>query len=137
MLPGHLTGPVYLVSHGGEAYPDLDVILSGDNGVEVVLVGHTHIARTGILSSAFESLPDVPISSFALSLPKGPHSVLTDNRNGSLCGSHLAMPTTIVAQSGARITQSTKIAVRNCPRPGTSGAGMRDRRGARRQRPHR
>ncbi len=116
VLPGALTGPVYLVSHGGEAYPDLDVILSGDNGVEVVLVGHTRIARTGILSSSFESLPDVPISSFALSLPMGPRSVLTDNRNGSLCGSKLVMPTTIVAQSGARITQSTKILVRGCPR---------------------
>jgi hypothetical protein len=116
-LPDPLTGPAYLVSHGGAAYPDLDVILSGDNGVEVVLVGHTHIAaRTGILSSSFESLPDVPISSFALSIPKAPNSVLTDNRNGSLCGSHLAMATTIVAQSGARIVQSTKIAVRNCPR---------------------
>jgi hypothetical protein len=115
VLPAPLTGPAYFVSHGSEAYPDLDIVLSGD-GVEVVLVGHTHIAATGILSSSFESLPDVPISSFALSLPTGPHSVLTDNRNGSLCGSHLAMPTTIVAQSGARITQSTKIAVRNCPR---------------------
>jgi hypothetical protein len=116
VLPGPLTGPAYLVSHGGAAYPDLDVILSGDNGVEVVLVGHTHISRTGILSSSFESLPDVPISSFALSLPKSLDSVLTNNRNGSLCGSHLLMPTTIVAQSGAKITQSTKIAVRNCPR---------------------
>lgn len=116
VLPVPLTGSAYLVSHGGEAYPDLDVILSGDNGVEVVLVGHTHISRAGILSSSFESLPDVPISSFALSLPKALNSVLTDNRNGSLCGSHLAMPTTIVAQSGAKITQSTKIAVKNCPR---------------------
>lgn len=117
VLPGPLTGPAYLVSHGGEAYPDLDVVLGGDGGVEVVLVGHTHIAaRTGILSSAFESLPDVPISSFALSLPTGPHSVLTDNRNGTLCGARLAIPTTIVAQSGAKIVQNTKIAVGDCPR---------------------
>jgi hypothetical protein len=115
VLPGTLSGPVYLVSHGGEAYPDLDVILSGD-GVTVVLVGHTHIAATGILSSAFETLPDVPISSFALHLPVGPSSVLTDNRNGSLCGGHLTMPVTIVAQSGAKLTQSIGIAVRNCPR---------------------
>ena len=42
-LPGALTGPAYLVSHGSEAYPDLDIVLTGD-GVEVVLVGHTHIA---------------------------------------------------------------------------------------------
>ncbi len=133
---GELTGPAYLVSHGGAAYPDLDVILRGDDGVEVVLVGHTHIARTGILSSSFESLPDVPLSSFALRLPVGPHSVLTDNRNGTLCGSRLAMPTTIVAQSGARITQRTKIAVRNCPRHRSRRHRHRDRRGARRHRAH-
>ncbi len=116
VLPAPLSGPAYLVSHGGAAYPDLDVILSGDDGVEVVLVGHTHIASTGILSSAFETLPDVPIDSFALSLPAGPHSVLTDNRNGTLCGARLTMPTTIVAQSGARLVQMTKIAVGGCPR---------------------
>jgi hypothetical protein len=139
VLPAPLAGPAYLVSHGGEAYPDLDVVLSGD-GVEVVLVGHTHIAaRTGILSSAFETLPDVPISSFALNLPTGPHSVLTDNHNGTLCGSHLAMPTTIVAQNGARIAQSTKIAVGNCPRHRHKQRRhrRRRRRGARMHRPHR
>ncbi len=124
---GVLTGSAYFVSHGSEAYPDLDIILTGD-GVEVVLVGHTHIAATGILSSSFESLPDVPISSFALSLPKALNSVLTDNRNGTLCGSHLTMPTTIVAQSGARITQTTKIAVRNCPRKKPEHKHRRHRR---------
>ncbi len=135
VLPGQLTGPAYLVSHGGEAYPDLDVILSGDNGVEVVLVGHTHISAAGILSSSFESLPDVPISSFALSIPKALNSVLTDNRNGSLCGSNLVMPTTIVSQSGAKITQSTKIAVSNCPRK--KKAHRRHKKHHRRKRRHR
>ncbi len=127
VLPGALTGSAYFVSHGSEAYPDLDIVLTGD-GVEVVLVGHTHIASTGILSSSFESLPDVPISSFALSLPKALNSVLTDNRNGSLCGSRLTMPTTIVAQSGARITQTTKIAVRDCPRKKPKHRHRRHRR---------
>ncbi|HXB63844.1 MAG TPA: hypothetical protein VNV42_03100 [Solirubrobacteraceae bacterium] len=151
VLPGTLGGPAYLVSHGGEAYPDLDVILGGD-GVTVVLVGHTHIAADGVLSSAFETLPDVPISSFALRLPTGAHSLLTANRNADLCGvpaprakpkkraklkhpmpkkhdakrkqrakpatqpAQLAMPTTIVAQSGAKLVQTTKIAVAGCPR---------------------
>jgi hypothetical protein len=128
VLPGVLTGSAYFVSHGSEAYPDLDIVLTGD-GVEVVLVGHTRIAAsTGILSSSFESLPDVPISSFALSLPKALNSVLTDNRNGSLCGSRLTMPTTVVAQSGARITQTTKIAVRNCPRKKPKHKHRRHRR---------
>jgi hypothetical protein len=135
VLPGALTGSAYFVSHGSEAYPDLDIVLTGD-GVEVVLVGHTHIAATGILSSSFESLPDVPISSFALSLPKALNSVLTDNRNGTLCGSRLTMPTTIIAQSGARITQTTKIAVRNCPRKKPKHRHHKHRRHRRRGRHH-
>ena len=59
VLPGELTGPIYLVSHGGEAFPDLDVILRSD-GVEVVLVSHT-TSQTRIAGATFDSLPDVPI----------------------------------------------------------------------------
>jgi hypothetical protein len=112
VLPGTLSGPAYLVSHGGEAFPDLDVILRGD-GVTVVLVGHTHVSSAGVITTNFESLPDAPISSFSLNLPIGPHSVLAGN--GNLCASTLTMPTTIVAQSGSKITQNTRISVTDCP----------------------
>jgi hypothetical protein len=135
VLPTPLAGTAYLVSHGGEAYPDLDVALRGD-GVEIVLVGHTHIAASGITSASFEALPDAPISSFSLSLASGPHSALTANRNGSLCGSHLAMPTTIVAQNGAKLTQSTAIAVTACPRAKHKSAHKHKRRHAVRRHKH-
>ncbi len=114
VLPGELTGPIYLVSHGGEAFPDLDVILRGD-GVEVVLVGHTHISKTGVTSANFESLPDVPISSFSLDLSVGPHSALS--AHGNLCTANLAMPTTLIAQSGIKLTQRTKISAVGCTCP--------------------
>jgi hypothetical protein len=110
-LPGTLTGPAYLVSHGGEAYPNLDLILRGD-GVTVILVGHTKVTGS-IITTSFESLPDVPVSSFSLYLPSAPNSVLA--ANGNLCTSNLVMPTTIVGQNGVKITQNTKISVRNCP----------------------
>jgi hypothetical protein len=112
VLPDKLTGPAYLVSHGGQAFPDLDLVLRGD-GVEVVLVGHTHISSAGITTSTFEALPDVPISNVAVSLPLGPQSVLS--ANGNLCKARLQAPTTIIAQSGAKIAPQTTIAVRNCP----------------------
>jgi hypothetical protein len=112
VLPGVLKGPVYLISHGGESFPDLDLVLQGD-GVEVVLVGHTHISRTGITTSTFESLPDVPISSVEVDLPMGPYSALATD--GRLCHAGLVAPTTIIAQSGAKVTQNTKIAVSGCP----------------------
>ena len=112
VLPGTLSGSAYLVSHGGEAFPDLDLILKGD-GVQIVLVGHTHISSTGITTSTFETLPDAPISSVVVDLPVGEQSLLS--ANGNLCKSTLDAPTTIVAQSGAKLTQQTTIAVRNCP----------------------
>lgn len=111
VLPGGLSGPAYLVSHGGLAFPDLDVILEGD-GVRVILTGNTHIKK-GITSSTFASIPDVPVSSFVLNLPVGPHSVLA--ANGNLCARRLAMPTTIVAQNGKQVKQSTTISVSGCP----------------------
>jgi hypothetical protein len=109
-LPGKMTGPAYIVSHGGEAFPDLDLVLE-DRGVRILLVGHTAI-RSGITTTTFASNPDVPISSFTLTLPTGPHSLLS--ANGSLCKRPLVMPTTLVAQSGRRIVQRTRLAVGGC-----------------------
>jgi hypothetical protein len=111
VLPGTLTGSAYLVSHGNEAFPNLDLILRAD-GVTVILVGHTNITNS-IITTSFESLPDVPVSSFSLYLPSASNSLLA--ANGNLCTSNLVMPTTIIAQNGAKITQSTKITTRNCP----------------------
>ncbi|HEY2140886.1 MAG TPA: hypothetical protein VGG98_02350 [Solirubrobacteraceae bacterium] len=110
VLPGTLTGSAYLVSHGGAAFPDLDLVLEGD-GVRVILVGNTNI-KNGITTSNFATLPDVPVSSVALDFPVGPHSALT--AIGSLCTKPLVMPTTITAQSGAVIKQNTRISVSNC-----------------------
>ena len=118
VLSQPLSGPVYLESHGGAAFPDLVVILQGQ-GVRLDLRGNTNIAK-GITTSTFASVPDAPISSFELTLPEGPHSALTSNlpakAKGNLCGTKLVMPTTLTAQNGAQIVQSTKISVLGCPK---------------------
>jgi hypothetical protein len=111
VLPGQLKGSAYLVSHGGEAFPDLDIVLEGD-GITVILTGNTKITK-GITSTNFATIPDVPVSSFVLNLPVGEHSALT--AVGSLCAKALTVPTTIDAQSGAHLAQKTKLAVSNCP----------------------
>jgi hypothetical protein len=112
VLPDPLKGNAYFVSHGAAAFPDLDLVLQGD-GVEVVLVGHTHIARSSITTSTFESLPDVPFSSAVVTLPVGSNSALA--ANGALCRANLLAPTTLVGQNGAKLTKNTRIAVSGCP----------------------
>jgi hypothetical protein len=113
VLNSPLTGPAYLVSHASAAFPDLVVVLQGE-GVRIDLTGNTDIKK-GITYSRFETVPDAPVSSFELSLPEGPHSAL--GALGNLCGENLVMPTTIVGQNGAQITQNTKIAVTGCAKP--------------------
>jgi hypothetical protein len=119
VLPVALTGPAYFVSHGGEAFPSLIVVLQGD-GVTVDLVGTTFISKAGITSSTFKQVPDVPIASFELTLPEGKYSALATNlpakAKGSFCGQKLTMPTAFTGQNGAVIHESTPVSVTSCPK---------------------
>jgi hypothetical protein len=148
LLPVPLEGPAYFVSHGGEAFPDLTIVLQG-YGVTVDLVGTTFISRAGITSTTFKSPPDVPFNSFELTLPQGRFSALAANAN--LCAltklvtvrkrvtvhrhgrvthplesvkqrvaQSLLMPTEFTAQNGAQLRQDTKIAVTGCPKAKTT-----------------
>jgi hypothetical protein len=116
ILAHPLSGPAYLVSHGGAAFPDLEIVLQGE-GITLILDGKTDIKK-GITSSTFRTVPDAPISSFELRLPTGKYSILgayvPASANYNLCGTSLAMPTIITAQNGAVIKQTTKIAVTGC-----------------------
>jgi NHL repeat len=142
ILPVPLEGPAIFVSHGGEAFPSLTMVLQGDN-VTIDLVGTTFISKAGITSTDFKTVPDQPFSTFELTLPQGRYSALTANAN--LCSSTrtvlvkrkvtvrvkgrkkkvtrkvrqtvpaaLTMPTEFVAQNGATIHETTKIAVTGC-----------------------
>jgi hypothetical protein len=116
ILKAPLTGPAYLVSHGGAAFPDVEFVLQGE-GVTLILDGNTDI-KNGITYSRFESAPDAPFTSFETELPTGPHSILgayvPASANYNLCGTSLAMPTIITAQNGKQIKQTTKIAITGC-----------------------
>lgn len=130
--PASVMGPVYFVSHGGEEFPSLIVVLQGD-GVRVDLTGSTFInEKTGITSSTFKTVPDVPVNSFELYLPEGPSHALA--ANGNLCkqARKLVMPTEFVAQNGAVVKQSTRIAVSGCH--GQQSTNRHGARTARRQR---
>jgi hypothetical protein len=130
VLKSQLTGPAYLVSHAGAAFPDLVVVLQGE-GITLDLVGNTDI-RKGITTSTFDALPDAPISTFDLVLPNGAHSVLGANlplrAKGSLCRQTLAMPTMIIGQNGAIVRQTTKVAVSGCPKKGRRSRSTKSHR---------
>jgi hypothetical protein len=111
VLPVPLTGPAIFVSHGGEAFPSLIIVLQG-YGVTVDLVASTFISKAGITSSTFKTLPDVPFESFDLNLPEGKYSALA--ANGNLCTSKLVMPTAFTGQNGAVIHESTPITATGC-----------------------
>jgi hypothetical protein len=114
VLSGPLTGPAYFVSHGGAKFPELIVVLKGEDGVTVDLHGETFISKQGITSSTFNTVPDVPVGSFELKLPQGRYSALA--ANGNLCKASLVMPTEFVAQNGAKLEQNTKITATGCPK---------------------
>jgi len=111
VLPVPLNGPVYFVSHGGQAFPDLVVVLQG-YGVTIDLTGSTFISKKGITSTTFNTVPDVPVGSFELKLPQGPNSALA--ANGGLCKNKLTMPTTFTAQNGQTLHQATPITPTGC-----------------------
>ena len=144
ILPVPLEGPAYFVSHGGEAFPSLILVLKG-YGVKIDLVGSTFISKAGITSSTFHTVPDQPVTSFEITLPEGKYSALA--ANGNLCAptktvttkktvkekvhgktkkvtkkttkqvaESLAMPTAFVGQNGAEIHQSTPVSVTGCPK---------------------
>ncbi len=143
ILPVPLEGPAIFVSHGGEAFPSLILVLQG-YGFTIDIVGATHISPQGVTSTTFKTIPDEPVGSFQITIPQGQYSALTANAN--LCHttrtatvnrrvtirvhSHrrrvtrrvkktvagLIMPTLFVAQNGATIKQSTPIAVTGCPK---------------------
>lgn len=113
LLPGKLKGPAILVSHGGEAFPDLELVLEA-NGVRIILDGKTNIKK-GITTTDFKTTPDAPVSSITVVLPTGPHSALTTEKlTTNLCTTKLVMPTVITAQSGKLFEQKTIIHPTGC-----------------------
>jgi hypothetical protein len=118
VLPDAMSGPAYLVSNGGAAFPSLDLVVSAD-GVRMILRGQTEI-KSGVTSARFNSLPDVPIRHFALNLPAGPGSLLAVGT--SLCGA-LTMSTTLTAQDGSQLSRATTVAAAGCSSAGESATG--------------
>ncbi len=80
ILPVPLEGPAIFVSHGGEAFPSLILVLQG-YGFTIDIVGATYISPRGITSTTFKTIPDEPVGSFQVTIPQGKYSALVANAN--------------------------------------------------------
>jgi hypothetical protein len=120
ILDGTVEGPAYIVAKG-DNLPKLSIYLEAKEypGVKLQLDGDIDInPKTNLTKTTFATVPDVPITSFDLDLPKGSHSALAAPGN-DLCQGTMKMITTIIAQSGTRIDRKEPVAVSGC---GTSVA---------------
>jgi hypothetical protein len=111
-------GPSYLVSHGGAAFPDLEIVFQAE-GIKVV-VDQSIVVKHGITSVTLKTAPDVPLTSVEASFPAGPFSALgtdiPESKHYDLCGQNMSMPTEFTGQTGAFVKQTTKISVTGCPK---------------------
>ncbi len=115
VLKSPLAGPVYLVSHGNAAFPDAEIVLQGE-GIKLLLDGQTEIsesgANKGVTISSFESVPDAPVETFEVNLPRKQYSAFSGY--GNLCTEKPTMPTKFTGQNGAVTNENLKIDVLGC-----------------------
>jgi hypothetical protein len=118
VLEQPLSGPIILVSHGGAAFPDVEMVLQAE-GITIVVDGRSDIKK-GITYSRFETVPDAPVTSFEATLPTGPNSifagVVKGEVNTSLCGTAFKVPTELEGYNGAIIKETSKVGVSGCPK---------------------
>jgi hypothetical protein len=117
VLPEPLKGPLYFVSYGNAKFPDVVMVLSGDN-VNIRLTGETFInGKTGVTSATFPNTPDVPFENIEVTLPTGEYSEFGANLGQGkydFCGQNLKMPTEFLGQNGAAIHEDTAIGISGC-----------------------
>jgi len=113
VLPEPLVGNAYLVAHGGRREPSLVLLLHG-GGITVPLEGALAISRSHVIRAVFDDLPDIPIDSLMLSLPRGPHSML--GSVGRLCGKRPRLSYGLTDQAGASYESVARIKVSGCRR---------------------
>ena len=109
VLDQPLTGPVYLVAHTGGKLPTLEALLQGA-GITVDLSGEIKVGAQ--LTSTFGAIPDVPITSFILSLPGTKDSAL--QAGADLCATPLPYSATMTGQNGKSVNLNTTVGVAGC-----------------------
>lgn len=104
LLDGPLKGPVYLRSSSHEL-PDMVAALNGQ--VDVVLDGRIDSVK-GRLRTTFDTVPDVPVSKFVLTVRGGKKRGLLVNST-SLCAKKYKVIARFTGQNGKKANQRPKL----------------------------
>jgi hypothetical protein len=108
LLPGSLSGPVYIVQHSGNPLPKLAIFLDGR--VSIKLEAQNELAGLKIVNR-FDNLPDLPVSSFELTINGGANGVLKNY--GDLCD-RVRGEATFTAYSGKTASDKPLVEVPAC-----------------------
>jgi hypothetical protein len=124
VLTAPLTGPAYIVAVNG-TLPKIVLLLAG-GGVDLTLESRIGVDKaTGRVVATFGGIPDVPLTSFDLDLPQGPHSVL-EASGTTLCGKAVTLGLAAVGQNGKALRVAEQpVDIAGCPvsaRATTSGS---------------
>jgi hypothetical protein len=106
LLDNPIGGNVYLRS-SNHKLPDLVVKLRGQ--VDFELAARIDTTKGGSLRTNFESVPDAPVSAFALNLFGGKRGIVINSE--SLCGKARRAMVKMAGQNGARVTREPKLQV--------------------------
>jgi hypothetical protein len=125
LLPDALSGPVYIVQHSGNPLPKLAIFLDGR--VSIKLEAQNELAGLKIVNR-FDSIPDLPVSTFELTVNGGTNGVLKNY--GDLCD-RVQGEVTFTAHSGKTASDKPLVEVPKCgivkgaPRVSASLRGVR------------
>jgi hypothetical protein len=103
LLDGPLQGPVYLRSSSNEL-PDLVAALNGQ--VDIDLDGRIDSVK-GRIRNTFDTVPDVPVSKFILTVRGGKHGLLVNSRD--LCAHRYRAIARFKAQNGKHANMRPKL----------------------------
>jgi hypothetical protein len=110
LLAAPLTGTVYLAQQGAGKLPTLEAVLQG-SGITVDLSGTLNLGNG--ITSTFGAVPDVPITSFRLSLPPNKaNSALA--AGADLCSVPLKFSASILGQNGKQTAVNSIVGVAGC-----------------------
>src|SRR3954453_10632992 len=110
VLAQPLSGTVYLEAHKPPNLPTLEAVLQG-SGLTVDLSGKLNLGNG--ITSTFDTVPDVPISSFTLALPPAAaNSAL--QATADLCAGTLPLLATVNGQNGKKVDVNSTVAVSGC-----------------------